>query len=354
VTETTNPKGQLVVEGTYRYCHGANYPWTKCADGKSNYGLDFGANIWGTHEGVSTKYDLVKRDFVEMASLDFKIVRWFVFCDGRGGITFDKNGLPVGLAENFFADMDAALEIAEETNIKLDLVLLNHSWMFDRSVNEEGTILDGHPEVLNSQTGREFLLRNIFLPTFLRYAKNPWVFAWEIMNEPDFIINGLDSNKKLVTHPMSMVDFKLFARSVADAVHTNTLSKVTIGGGRVKYLHFWDDDALGLDFLQVHPYSDFFDMPGDDTLYNRRYRDLKLKRPLVIGEFPTNADKQVAASDDHTTFRQYLDYCLHSGFAGSWLWSFNSVDGLGGPDRSILRQWAKNHADQLNPPTASA
>jgi hypothetical protein len=226
--------------------------------------------------------------------------------------------------------------------------------MFDRIVNEEGMILEGHAEVLNSRTGREFLLKNIFLPMFLRYATNPQVFAWEVMNEPDFIIKELDLNKMLVTHPISLIDFKLFTRSVTDAVHANTLSNVTIGGGRVKYLKVWDDDALMLDFLQVHPYSDFFEMPWDDTLYNKHYRDLSLKRPLVIGEFPANKDRHVAASNHYTTFHQYLDYCLHNGFAGSWLWSFNGVDGLGGPDHSILRQWATDHADQLNPPTASA
>ena len=67
------------------YLHGCNYPWS--TDGQTIfYGLDFGANVWGSHLGVSTRRAAVARDFAQMAALGFVVVRWFVFCDGRGGV----------------------------------------------------------------------------------------------------------------------------------------------------------------------------------------------------------------------------------------------------------------------------
>ena len=67
------------------YFHGVNYPWS--TDGTTiYYGLDFGANVWGSHLGVSTRPGDIERDFAAMARLGFTAARWFVFGDGRSGI----------------------------------------------------------------------------------------------------------------------------------------------------------------------------------------------------------------------------------------------------------------------------
>src|SRR5213592_283669 len=91
------------------YLHGCNYPWS--TDGTTIfYGLDFGANVWGSHLGVSTRRDAIARDFDAMARLGFLVARWFLFCDGRSGIVYDDRSLPAGLDDRFFADVDAGLE----------------------------------------------------------------------------------------------------------------------------------------------------------------------------------------------------------------------------------------------------
>ena len=99
---------------TYGFAHGCNYPWS--TDGTTVfYGLDFGANVWGSHRGVSTRRSAVAADFTRMAALGFTVARWFVFADGRSGILYDDRGLPTGLDSNFFADLDAGLEIDPAT-----------------------------------------------------------------------------------------------------------------------------------------------------------------------------------------------------------------------------------------------
>src|SRR6185369_13539750 len=112
------------------FIHGCNYPWS--TDGTTvYYGLDFGANIWGSHVGVSTRRPAIERDFKEMAALGFTVVRWFVFCDGRSGIVFDECGAPIGPDDFLYTDLDAALEIARDVGVRLALVLLDYRWMFD-------------------------------------------------------------------------------------------------------------------------------------------------------------------------------------------------------------------------------
>src|SRR5262245_32658591 len=106
------------------FWHGCNYPWS--TDGTSiYYGMDFGANVWGSHTGVSTRRIAVAADFAQMAALGFTTVRWFVFADGRSGIEYDDRGLPAGPDSHLFTDLDTALGIARDVDIRLVLVLLD-------------------------------------------------------------------------------------------------------------------------------------------------------------------------------------------------------------------------------------
>src|SRR6185436_2530912 len=101
------------------YIHGCNYPWS--TDGATIfYGLDFGANVWGSHLGVSTRREAIARDFSAMASLGLGVARWFVFADGRSGIVYDERRMPAGPDPHLFADIDAALEIARGVGMRID------------------------------------------------------------------------------------------------------------------------------------------------------------------------------------------------------------------------------------------
>ena len=155
------------------FLHGCNYPWS-AGGGLSFYGLDFGANVWGSHLGVSTRRAAVERDFADMAGLGLRVVRWFVFCDGRAGIMYDDRDLPAGLDSYFFEDLDAGLEIAAAHDIGLDLVLLDHPWMFSgvsAMVPDpltggafEARLPRGRAQVLASEAGRGALFAHVIEP----------------------------------------------------------------------------------------------------------------------------------------------------------------------------------------------
>ena len=351
----------VVVNGRPTYLHGCNYPWTRGHAGRSNYGLDFGVDLRGSHGGVSTRRDEVRQDFFEMQALGLNVVRWFVFCDGRGGVKFDNDLMPAGVSPKFYEDMDCALRIAEETGIAIVFVLFDYLWLFDRIHDSRGrdTLLRGHARIFRTEKGQDALLENLCLPLYEHYGSSPQVLAWEVMNEPDFVISELDCARKAKRSAMTLSQFERCVRLIAAAAHAQTAQKVTIGGGRVKNVRLWDEGRWELDFLQVHSYNDYLHAPWDDVLFGTRVETLKLDKPLVIGEFPADRDSfrslaeslsPATASLPVPTLEEYLDFALDCGYAGAWGWSLNGVDACGAPDRTVLRDWSARRAAAMRLP----
>jgi hypothetical protein len=108
------------------------------------------------------KYDA---DFVTMTDARLEVIRWFVFTDGRAGISFDNSGTPTGLGEHVIADFDAAVGIARQRGAYLVPVLLDFHWMFWSK--QEGPVqLSGRSDTITDPTKRAALVDNVFVPLF--------------------------------------------------------------------------------------------------------------------------------------------------------------------------------------------
>ena len=350
------------------FLHGCNYPWS--TDGATAfYGMDFGANVWGSHLGVSTRREAVARDFQRMALLGFKVARWFVFCDGRAGIVYDDRGLPLGPDPHLFVDLDAALEIARDAAMGVDLVLFDHRWMFE-GVREmiadpvtgdllEGRLPEGRARVLHAQAGRDALLERLLVPLVRRYGPHgeradlaAHVMAYEFMNEPDFIVEQWERDSSShVARPLPFEALAELVSRLSDAVHRHSSALATLGGARLHNLWAWDDDALGLDVLQVHSYPDTRYPKRDIDVYGLRATSIGVRRPVILGEFPGNGPEQhpPGASPPATTLEDYLEFAVRAGYAGAWPWSFSGTDGYGRLPEAPLRAFAERHPDLVNP-----
>lgn len=350
------------------FWHGCNYPWS--SDGTTIfYGLDFGANVWGSHLGVSTRVPAVSRDFARMAALGFTVARWFVFADGRAGITYDDRGLPTGPDPQLFADMDAALQIARDAAIRLDLVLLDHRWMFE-GLHETladpatGALFDarlpeGRSRVLHAKAGREALVRQLFDPLVRRYGRSgeradlgSQIFAFELMNEPDFIVEEWERDlSPRATRPLPFTILADLVSRLSDLVHEHTNAMTTIGCARLHNLWAWDDPSLGLDVLQIHSYPDTRRPDLDVDLFGMSASALGVHHRVILGEFPGDGPRQhpKGASPPATTLDQYLEFAHTNGYVGAWPWSFSGTDGYGTlPDEPLLR-FAERHPELVNP-----
>jgi hypothetical protein len=355
------------------YIHGCNYPWS--TDGQTVfYGLDFGANIWGSHLGVSTRRPAVAADFNRMASLGFTAARWFVFGDGRAGIVYDERRLPIGLDPHFFADLDAGLECARDAAMGVVLVLLDHRWMFDgvRDTIADpatGALLEarlphGRARVLHAGAGREALLLNVIAPIIRRYGSagsradlSGTVLAYELMNEPDFVIEEWE--RDVSTHVARPLPFAALAELVADVselAHRSGPALTTIGCARLHNLWAWDDPALGLDLLQLHTYPDQRRPQVDADVFGTPASALGVQHPVVLGEFPGNGPQRHPPHVDPpaTTLEQYLEFAVHGGYVGAWAWSFSGTDAYGPLPAEPLHRFASRYPWLVNARAAAA
>jgi hypothetical protein len=355
------------------YLHGCNYPWS--TDGETIfYGLDFGANVWGSHLGVSTRRAAVARDLAQMAALGFTSTRWFLFCDGRAGIVYDDRSLPLGLDPYFFVDLDAALDIAHETGIRIDFALLDHRWMFagvrhtiadpTTGVLLEARLPDGRAQVLLSEAGRDRLLDRVLVPLVRRYGPageradlGPAVLGYELMNEPDFVIEEWE--RDLSSHVPRPIPFEVMADLVArlsHVVHTeHPGAMTTIGCARVHNLWAWDDAGLGLDVLQVHSYPDIRYPEREADIFGTLASALGVRHGVILGEFPGNGPAQhpEGAAPPETTLGEYLEFAVNAGYAGAWPWSFSGTDAYGRLPKAPLLEFAARHPELVNPRVGS-
>jgi len=284
---------------------GINYPWTVFS-GRPNYGCDFGRNKWHSHAGVTAHIDEVRADFASMAAAGYEVTRWFVFTDGRGGVEWNASGELTGPAERFFDDMDAAVEIAGSTSVRLCLVLIDVGWLDDplrRAAVESTAFID-----------------RVLDPLLNRYGGHDAIHSYDVINEPDW-------------RPEWPVDkLRAFVGAVSNRIHVKSRALVTLGGGLVRNATEWDDPAYGLDFVQVHSYPDVRYPDRDEALFGRTASSFGLSRPLLIGECPSDPRQHPEGHlSPAYTLADYLNLARDGGYLGAWPWSFKGVDAFGAP-----------------------
>jgi hypothetical protein len=282
---------------------GVNYPWT-IFQGKPNYGCDFGRNKWDSHAGVTAHLDEVRADFDAMAARGIEVTRWFVFTDGRGGVEWNADGELVGPAEGFIDDMDAAIEIATATGVRLCLVLVDFAWLDD----------ERRIAALDSAAFTERLLD----PFLDRYGSVDAIHSFDIINEPDW-------------RPSWPIErLRAFVGDCAARIHARSKALVTLGGGRVRSVSEWDHPEYGLDFIQVHSYPDVRYPDRDDTVFGRSAASFGLSKPLLIGECPSHPRHHPPdLLSPAYTLDDYLTLARDGGYLGAWAWSFKGVDAFG-------------------------
>lgn len=282
---------------------GINYPWT-VYDGRPNYGCDFGRNRWNSHTGVTAHVADVRRDFATLSAAGIDVVRWFVFTDGRGGLEWTSAGELRGVDALFFDDMDAALDVAGGSNVRLCLVLVDFSW------------LDA-PARVGALESRAFADR-VLEPMLDRYATGDVIHSFDVINEPDW-------------RPEWPVErLQSFVADAARRIHASSRALVTLGGGQVRSARIWDDPAYGLDFIQVHSYPDVRYPDRDETLFGRSAASFGLSKPLLIGECPWHPRHHPAGHlSPAYTLDDYLQLARDGGYLGAWPWSFKGVDAFG-------------------------
>ena len=326
--------GRVDIEGDPWFLFGANYPW-------HSYGNDFGENAWG-HNGVSSARTEVEADFEAMSAMGVRVVRWFIFTDGRAAPEFAPNGSVSGLDDKVFADLDAALDIAQKYNIRLILVLLDFHWLAPQK-NESGVLIGGHADTITETAKRETFHKNALLPLLQRYGKHPYILAWEIINEPEWAMDDPDIQTDQSLKRVPPEAMQGFVKEAADLIHKNTVQFVTVGSASRRWWNFWEDS--GLDLCQVH----YYPWMEKGSPLNFPSGDLDPNLPCILGEFPASAPESEATF----TLDQYYQTILDNGYAGAFPWSLRANDQYSRLDeaRSTVQDWASRLTGTIEIPT---
>jgi hypothetical protein len=283
------------------FLFGANLPWV-------HYGLDFGANAWSPTGGVGTDdgRHRLDQELQALAADGVQSLRWFLFCDGRAGIRFHQDGLPAGLDDFVFRDMDSALDAAQRHALTVMFVLLDFHWCLDARTVED-VQMGGRGALLQDETSRRRLLDVVIRPVLERYARAESVLAWDVMNEPEWI--GTRSLRAFIDESIALV-------------HACATQPVTIGSAGARW-RSWHRE-LDIDFYQVHWYDTLKRQPALETTVE----DLGFDRPVLLGEFPTRGSTRSA--------EEILETARSAGYAGAFYWSALATDACSDPVRRPL------------------
>jgi hypothetical protein len=255
------------------------------------------------------RVDELTRALDRTAAAGVRRLRWFMLCDGRAGTRFASDGTPLGLDDAFFPDVDAALAAAADREIEIMFVLLDFLWCAPVR-QAAGVALGGRGDVLQHAGKRAAFLDRVLTPILERYGRSPQIFAWDVINEPEWAMCGLGGRRRRSCVPLDTM--RVFVGDVATLVHQCTLQPVTVGSASAHWLDVWRD--LGLDFYQAHWYEH---LEGRAPLA-RPVRDFGLDRPVLLGEFPSRVSP--------LEVRRILDTARAAGYTGGFFWSVLADD----------------------------
>jgi hypothetical protein len=309
---------------------GVNYPWR-------SYGRDFGA-AGGDHAGISSAEALkaVSEEFEKIRETGAKVVRWFLFGDGRGGFHADK-GVAKKPDDFLLADVGAVLQLAEQKQLQICFSLIDYLWLQEHGGKRHA---HSHEHVLHFAGGREAFLQNVLIPMFREFRGHAGLYAWEIANEPEWAIREFH---RVASAKLHYADFRAYAAEIARAVHEFGAAKVTLGSARLMWVRAWTE--LGLDYYQAH----FYPSSEKDTrkdLAQQLEALPALDKPLWLGELPARD-----ASQADYSLRHALEICKAAGLCGAavWRWTEPDVHGtdvaLGRVDPSELLSWSSSERE---------
>jgi len=286
---------------------GVNYPWR-------HYGQDFGTCAWG-YEGLAGAAEELRRDFQEirarLAGRGRPLVRVFIFADGRASPEFDESGHVTGLDDFFFRDFDSLVEAAIQSDLQVMPVLLDFRWCYPQSFMN-GVWLGGHSGIITESSQRASFLERALAPLLDRYGEIREIYAWDLINEPEWVMRRLRSRLRMRRIQIDPVAFRAFVRDATTMIHERAKQPVTLGSARPQWLRYWQ--GLGLDLYQCHWYL---------ASWRLRFAALRagirsLDQPCLVGEAPTARTRLSPAG--------YIDKARREGFGGILFWSFRAQD----------------------------
>jgi hypothetical protein len=299
-TETAHARSNTIwFNGKNIYLNGINLAWM-------DYAEDFG----GTHQpNWESRW---WNAFADLKAHGVNSTRIWVHTDGRASPNFDSNGYVTGLSSQFYGDMWYVLDQAKANNVGVIFVLWAHEI--------DGRYGTNHLDMFTDPAKIDSYINNAMIPMINTFDSHPALLAWEVMNEPEYMLQSEGGVYDVSTYEMSR-----FMGKLAGAAQGITNKYVTAGASFFKYMcdkstngfdcrgNIFSDSALqsasgdwraSLDFYQTHYYSEYF-MPWEGRGPGYYLDDQK---PVLIGEFRNNDAYGIWRAIDDTYALGYMGH----------------------------------------------
>jgi hypothetical protein len=306
--------GQEFRAGTQRiWINGANTPWHHWND----FGGSFDPAWWDA-------------EFKRLHENGINATRVWISCNGGVGINIDTNGQVSGATDAHWRDLDRLFEIARTNQVYIMATLMSFDHF--RSNNRSSPRWRNW---IGSDANIDSYVTNYLIPLANRYQTNPWLWSFDLMNEPDWVYQNAEDGR------IPWARLQMYWAKAAVAVHAHSPILVTVGicmgpkyssgiAGR-NHDNVISDAALQamvadprarVDFYASHFYDWMEDTWGNAVRMAPGVYGMPVDKPNVIGEMPSKGTRS------HTTSEDYEEASAH-GWQGVMGWTSNGVDANG-------------------------
>lgn len=309
---------------------GANLPW-------GNFGYDIGGGAWNA--------TFFEESFSTLSASGANSVRFWLHTDGRASPSFSSDGKVTGMGgTSFESDLRALVGLAKIHELVLELCL----WSFDMcSKDIPGETM--HDDLISDVTKTKSYIDNALTPMLRILDGCDHAVVIEVINEPEWCMEGSCSTNNCV----QVSEMQRFAAMIAEAVHTSTSLRVTVGSASLKWstalpgggqAMYWNDTALRSAHASTLGVLDFYNVHYYDWMYSPSYgydmcrvplSHWGLDKPTVVAELP--------ATSTHYTAAQMLNCSLAHGFAGDLFWALNDPAFPLAPALTALKAFVAAH-----------
>ncbi|MFW5830483.1 MAG: hypothetical protein ACOCXA_09515, partial [Planctomycetota bacterium] len=167
---------QLLNAGKPQYMHGVNTPWHNWNEfGSTNPYYNYESEWW-------------EQEFLRLKAMGINSVRVWITCDSNNeGVRVRTDGIVQPPTDQFWADCDDLMALAT----KYEMYVMPTIMSFDHfKWGHEGQ--PGWYQMLGTHAGVQSLIDQYIVPFVERYADNPYCWAIDLCNEPEWITQLAD------------------------------------------------------------------------------------------------------------------------------------------------------------------
>jgi hypothetical protein len=189
----------------------------------------------------------------------------------------------------------------------------------------------GFKEVVADPGVRQSFIENAVRPILQAAGKSRVIFAWDIINEPEWLVSkedGGDPNRELSDGSVSLAELRAYIEAMAQEVHASAEQPVSVGSAGIKWCGWQYDfySGLGLDFFDAHYYdwmTPWFDITVTPKAQLAKKHPEYGAKAMIIGESIPQPETQYTGKDKPKDHTRFLHDIRAMGYAGYLPWAWN-------------------------------